>query len=1111
MLVADLKNTDKGFDEISGELYTKGKNINLRLLSDIYPHLQVGLTSGFSDFDLWGEIKSFSKKSLSGRSLSRRASISVKSLSGSIKLYDLKFRDYNPSISGEKFGDEITSIESDILLRGTRDNWHLALTNSKVETDSKDWPGGKFELACEDCFSPNFSISTYMDYLNVGDVISTLQHFPLVRNQITRIMPQSKVDGILKNSSISALWNDYKLDKVNYILSLDEFNVSIPSQEIEVSSMSADLQGDHLQGSIELNSSGVDVTMNKIFTDELKNQNLQGTINWVNSDNNIITTLEDLVLSSDGINAQLQGAVHLIQGQPFVDIQVKVPHANLIRAKSYLPYKKMRPKLAKWLKEGSLYGDLHDGKLVMHGNPNQFPYKSHPGVFEATAGIENGGLNYRLEWPQVSKIYGNLHFKNKKFKILGQDGRILDSSISDVVAVIDDIKLPRLVLNGKSVGPASDVLLYLQESPLLPENSQIPEQISVSGEANLDLNVIISLTKKIEKERSVSGVLGFNNSNITVNSLSLPFTELNGELKFNKDGAEGDELRGKLFDQEFTGSAKKLGKGRTQIDITGEFNIDAYLAENYPQMNKIANGTAIIDARINMPRFGKHKEDKTLKISVNSDLLDTEIQLPLPLKKEIDEARNINISASYLKDANNLFEVNYADEVFLHAEVGKLIDKNVLMEIRFGDNQFSPPEQGIKISGEFSELDISEWGEMLNAESKNTPLSLNEIDIKSTKLKGYGVEFRDVDLQLIKRKDNWSGDINSSIAKGSFTYPVRDADKNTALGNFEYLKFNKSKDSKIPSIDPRILPSMNLKTQQLKVNDYEFQDVVLNSEANHKGMKISMQGKGDDLNVKVHGHWEVEHDSAHNTNLNIQLETENLHNSISGLGFDTYANKGKGSISGNLIWPATPYQFSVESFYGNADIRLKDGEISSVKTGPGKLIGLVNLGEISKRLSLDFTDFFAKGFAFEKIRGNLKFEKSNLTTENLKIEGTSADIRIAGRTGLIAKDYDQIITVTPHVSGGLPWVGLAVGGPLGAVGVLVGEKVAKTIGIDVNKVTQVNYSMTGSWENPKIERIVKEVAETNPTFSNNKATQGQLSPDNVKQTQSSNVTTPLTN
>jgi uncharacterized protein YhdP len=67
---------------------------------------------------------------------------------------------------------------------------------------------------------------------------------------------------------------------------------------------------------------------------------------------------------------------------------------------------------------------------------------------------------------------------------------------------------------------------------------------------------------------------------------------------------------------------------------------------------------------------------------------------------------------------------------------------------------------------------------------------------------------------------------------------------------------------------------------------------------------------------------------------------------------------------------------------------------------------------------------------------------------------------------------------------------------LGAVGVLVGEKIAKSIGMDINKVTEVKYSMTGSWQEPLIEPISQKVAgkKSTPQYQPQGQPQGQPAP-----------------
>ena len=147
------------------------------------------------------------------------------------------------------------------------------------------------------------------------------------------------------------------------------------------------------------------------------------------------------------------------------------------------------------------------------------------------------------------------------------------------------------------------------------------------------------------------------------------------------------------------------------------------------------------------------------------------------------------------------------------------------------------------------------------------------------------------------------------------------------------------------------------------------------------------------------------------------------------------------------------------------------------------MIGLLNISVISRRLALDFSDFFSEGYAFDKIRGNLTFREGNLTTEDLRIKGPSANIEIDGRTGIVARDYDQRVTVTPHVSGGLPWLEIPMG-PAGVGGIYILGKIAEKIGIPVDeavdRVVEVTYHMTGSWDDPKIEPVAGKAAETEP-------------------------------
>jgi uncharacterized protein YhdP len=57
----------------------------------------------------------------------------------------------------------------------------------------------------------------------------------------------------------------------------------------------------------------------------------------------------------------------------------------------------------------------------------------------------------------------------------------------------------------------------------------------------------------------------------------------------------------------------------------------------------------------------------------------------------------------------------------------------------------------------------------------------------------------------------------------------------------------------------------------------------------------------------------------------------------------------------------------------------------------------------------------------------------------------------------------------------LPAAGALVGGPIGAAAGFVVDKVAKVVGL--NKALTYHYTMTGTWEQPNIEKVVRKTEE----------------------------------
>lgn len=1063
-LVADVRNLEQGLDNVKGNLYAKGSNINLELLGDFFPHLQAGIKAGSSDFEVWGNFKSPSKRSFNGR----------------LNVRDLQYHPVEEPMEGVPVGQEITSFDARFLIEGKKENWHLALTDATIQAAGDQWLGKQYEVKCINCDGSSFTVAAALDHVDFAHLLSTLQHYSFFKAPLEQLLSEVRISGIFDDADILASWDDGRLSKYSYKTLLRDAKISVSDQEFEASSLNGTAYGNHLQGGLEIDAPDLRIQAGSVWDNAFEGQKVAGAVKWKHTENGIVASLENVSLEAPGIAAGLQGHVRVDDGKLYLDLQGKVPEARLATVRDYLPLKKMNPKLAKWLKKGLSGGALKNAGFVFRGNPEHFPFKDHSGVFQVAANVEDGVLNYFEDWPSVHDLHADLTIDNGRLVISGRRGKILRSSIDRVTAVIDDLKLPRLVIDGGVSGPAGDILDYLRQSSLMPPNSRIPEHISLAGNTRLDLNLALTFTGKLKKERTVKGAVEFDNTALTITSASLPFRNLKGKLKFDRHEVEAQGLSAVLHGSVFNADARRLKGGRTLLTVSGDFNVDAYLAANYKQAGEYVKGVAPVRATINLPRFGKHDGDKSTLINVDSNLVGTSIDLPEPFYKEADDDKRFALRAKYRTRGNQSLFASFDDKLFMQASFDESGNAVSAMELRVGDDQFDLPKKGLKVSGTFDQLNPTDWRGVFKSSGGNGFPELSEIDVQADRIVLSDLDIRDVDLQLMKEEKSWTGKIDSSVAKGSFSYPLNSDTAGIAIADFDYLHISKPEEE-IIALDPRTLPALKVYSKRFEFDDYPFRNVVLKTTPVADGMKIdSMTGEGEDMQVEMKGSWVVDEKNTHNTDLDIVVKTRDLHDSLVGLGFESAISEGRGRITAKFNWPDTPYQFSAESFTGTANLRLKDGEISSVEPGEvGRLVGLFNIGEISRRLSLDFTDFFSKGYTFEKIRGDLLFKDANLTTDNLSIKGPSADILIEGRTGIVARDYDQIVTVTPHVAGGLPWVGLAVGGPIGAVGVYIGEKVASKIGLDVNKVTEVKYSLTGSWDDPKIEPISK--VEANPS------------------------------
>jgi uncharacterized protein YhdP len=185
------------------------------------------------------------------------------------------------------------------------------------------------------------------------------------------------------------------------------------------------------------------------------------------------------------------------------------------------------------------------------------------------------------------------------------------------------------------------------------------------------------------------------------------------------------------------------------------------------------------------------------------------------------------------------------------------------------------------------------------------------------------------------------------------------------------------------------------------------------------------------------------------------------------LGYAEVIEAKTGKLDFDMSWLGAPSATALSLATGHVQVALDKGQITGLKPGAGRVMGLASIAALPRRLALDFSDLTDKGFAFDTVRGDFELHDGSAFTDDVLVKGPAAEIGLIGRVGLKNKDYDQTAVVTGNVSSSLPLAAFAAGPVIGGA-VLIFTQVFKQ---PLKGLARGYYRITGSWDNPTVERI----------------------------------------
>jgi len=1063
----------------AGDIYLKGKGLALpELMRHRIPN-GYALSGGQSEIEVWSQWEN-------GR---------ISGLEGSATTQGLRLEQFTRTEGTPERALEIDILGGRFRWHRHTDGWTLEFADIQLSRSELSWPKANFALRTR--FDPEGQLHVVAgaDFIRVEDVVDIIRMFPLpnpgIEKALDGIWPHSDLYGLQFNyndTSGTAQWS--ARGEVRSLFTR-------PWKRIPgMSNLRASFYVDQDSGILDLNGNKTELRFPNLLRDPLVLEKINGALSWgIRKDGTWHIDTTDMVALTKDINTRTRltmefPAPNQTDIPVFMDLQTDFSDGAAGSTSRYLPVGIMPNKVVDWLDRSIIGGKIISGSCIFRGPLKGFPFhKNQKGRFEVFFHTEDLAIDYWPGWPRLESVNATVRFLNNSFDTWMEQGRLLDSSLQHAHGHIERLSEGSpFELTGVADGPLKDELRILSESPLAARFGPLVKGMRGGGDARLALAFAVPI--KTPAPHRLNGTLTFQDSELHLDDWGLALTGMRGDLLFDLKGVEGKDIRANTLGGEIRLDIRTPEKrpNITRVSAAGEIPSEA-LARKFPGMGlHYLKGSARWDFLMDIPKTSASK-DTFISATLSSDLFGVEVGLPPPLGKPPGSRRTLKVEGNLGERPQSEIRLSYDSLIDAVALINTSEPDKIGFlrgEILLGPGMARvPAENGLAVRGSLDYLNLTPWLEFKDPAPKAWDMPpLRSIDVAIGELDLWDNQLGRMDLDLRHREGALRGRVSGNRFEGRVqipddlaTQPLKAYLQRLDIEfDPEQLSLPSRDSGEIASdADPGRLPALDIQVETVKINGKDFGKLQLISRRKPAGAELqSFSLNSHRMALSAVGEWQKAQGGAQHTRVDISMETPSLGDLLSDIGFTRNIEQAPTEIDSRLEWDDTPARFSSGILNGEISMQIGKGRFLEVNPGVGRVFGLLNFNALQRRLTLDFSDLFEKGFTFDNIEGSFLLDSGDAYTSNFRLRGPAASVEVAGRIGLGSEDFDQLVTVTPAISSTLPVAGALVGGPVMGAAVLFAQQL---LGKEFDKISRRQYRVSGPWEHPDVDRLVDAVPE----------------------------------
>ena len=829
------------------------------------------------------------------------------------------------------------------------------------------------------------------------------------------------------------------------------------------------------------------------FPRSVELERLKANIYWKRTAAELLIASPDWEIKTHDADIRGQIAWHQPsdESSPVLTLVGGIQNGNAANARYYLPNGLIGPGALAWLNQAFVAGRLR-ASLLFQGPVRKFPFRDGGGIFSARTTIEGLTLNYSEGWAPAENLAVSAEFRNQGMSARMLSGRIGDLVLESGEAHFPDFNSGELKIHANARGDAASALTFLRASPLDAIAEHAFSNVEARGPLEATVDLFLPFKDLTHRQVLIHGRL----DGASVNRSGSPTTATDVAGEFDIDGGQvaRADVHGQLLGGAFQMQARTPRNKpvtRTQLEFRGTVTADAVRAAlGVPEFMSVSGQT---DWRGVLKITPEPARERSLRIS--STLVGFDMKLPAPLDKDASTPMPSWLEIQW--PASGVPQGSFA--------LGSLVSSSYALEtdsagmrLAHASMSFGGSESGggdaqiLSIGGSVQRLDLGGWLR-LSAQPKDAPKDAKPLSyymrnakLNVAELDYLGLAFRDVSLDLLVSERSWRINVGGPNVSGTITIPNADVSTEPWSLQFDRLQFDvaDAEDSAAagssanvpPDADPRGMPPLYFHAKELIWGERQFGDVTATLAKEEEGVALkSLSVTAPTFSVNAEGEWRAQ--DAGVSRIKGTLTSTDVQGTLKDLGYADVIQAKSGKMEFDLTWLGAPTTAALAQVVGHVQLSLEKGQVLGLKPGAGRVLGFTSIAALPRRLALDFSDLTDKGLAFDSVHGDFDLRDGNAYTENVLLKGPAAEIGLIGRVGLKNKDYDQTAVITTSVGSSLsiPVASTLVCGPVCGAAALLFTQVFKQ---PLRGLVRGYYRITGTWDNPTVERIKSADAPT---------------------------------